>query len=131
MEVQSKTYVLNGVTIREEVCPSMMAIVDTFTPCPSNPPYDVQGWRHVREIKKVLMEVGIESLALVESHTRNNPQGSGPGGAVRFGDSMMPSIYRVVVGKHLAEKAECAIAEHKRQIDLWIEGGELPLACRG
>lgn len=132
MTIQVRTSVRDCVTIREQVVPPDYVVVDTYHPCSSTTPWDYHGGKHVREIKKVLLAANIESVSLVESHTHISPTGSGPNGRVRFGDNMMPGVYRVAVPEHDAPAAEAAIAAHKAKLDLWMDGGcELPLACRG
>jgi len=133
MQIKSRTYVHNGVTVREQMVPHMFVVVDTYHPFTSITPWDCYGSKHMREIQRVLATTGIESVSLVESHTRNTPVGTGPNGRVRFGDNMMPSIYRVAVPKHDAPAAQTAIAAHKAEIDKWINGDRitLPLACIG
>ena len=134
MKIETRTYTQDCVTIREQQVPPMFVVVDTYHPCHTTTPWDHYGGKHTREIKRVLLAAGIESISLVESHTHNAPSGSGPGGRVRFGDNMMPGIYRVAVPKHDAPAAGEAIAAHKKEVEEWLkapQGTPLPLACRG
>ncbi len=132
MQIETRTYTRDCVTIREEQVPPTFMVVDTYHPCPSNIPWDYHGGNHTREIRRVLLEAGIKSITLVESHTNSVPVGSGPGGRVRFGDGMMPGIYRVAVSKHKVVRAREAIVAHEMEVEKWIQGErlELPLACR-
>ena len=130
MQVKARTYVLHGVTHREEMVPHGFVVVDTYHP--HTTPWDYQGNKHTGEVKRVLLDAGIESVSLVTTETNNTPHGSGPGGRVRFGDAMMPGVYRVAVPKHKAPAARVALACHQEAIDRWLhDGGEMPAACRG
>lgn len=87
--------------------------------------------RHQREYLMVLSDANIIGLPLVTYHRRISPQGTGPGGRVRFGDDMMPGIYRVIVAKPDQEKAEAAIKAHEALIKDWIYNkGPEPDVCR-
>lgn len=129
MKVEMRTYRQDDVQVREQMVPSMFVVIDTYTP--HSTPWDCYGNKHTREIKQVLLAAGIESVSLVTSETRIHPQGSGPQGRIRFGDNMMPGVYRVAVSKYKTQEAEVAIACHKNAIADWLDGsGDMPPACR-
>jgi len=129
MKIESRTYVQDNATYREQLVPPMFVVIDVYTP--ASCPWDVYGRKHQRELTKVLLAAGIESVSLYTSCTINNPVGSGPGGMVRFGDNMTPGEYRIAVYKYDVEKAQKAIAAHREVMDKWIaEGGPLPEVCR-
>jgi len=108
-----------------------MVVIDTYHPCGSVTPWDYYGRKHQGEIGNVLRMAGIEHVKLTESHTHNAPVGTGPRGAVRFGDSMMPGVYRIAVGKSQVTKAREALATHKREINDWLARKcKMPVACR-
>jgi len=125
MEIKTRTYIDKGDTVREEQVPPTFVVVDTYHP--HTCPWDCYGNKHLHEIKQVLLTAGIESVGLVESHTNNSPMGSGPGGSVRFGDNMLPGIYRVAVPKHKVVHAREAIAANEKVVHAWLhENGPHP-----
>ncbi len=131
MMLKTRTYIRDGVTITEQVVPHLFVVVDTYHPCQSTVPWDCYGRDHQKEIKRVLINAGIESVDLCENHVNNAPAGSGRGGMVRFGDNMMPGVYRVAVPKERVDAAMAAIAQHKKEVEAWIQGGARPLAMCG
>ncbi len=132
MKITTRTYVLHNVTHREQMVPPMFVVVDTYHPSGSVTPWDYYGGKHTGEIKRVLMDANIESVSLVEMQVNNTPRGSGPNGRVRFGDSMMPGVYRVAVSKYDVPAAERAIAAHQKAVEQWLhEGGKQPAPLAG
>lgn len=98
---------------------------------PNTTPWDVAGRRHQNELIYVLDKAGVIALPLTTHHRRISPQGTGPGGRIRFGDDMMPGIYRLIVANGDKEAADRAIAAHHEQVKAWIyEKGPMPEACR-
>ena len=70
-------------------------------------------------------------VGLVTRMTKTSPQGSGPYGRVRFGDNMMPGIYRVAVPNDHLEAARNAIKLHEEEVHNWLhKNGPMPDACR-
>lgn len=91
----------------------------------------MQGTKHQKEILIVLEKVGIIGIPLVTRHRRISPQGTGPGGRIRFGDDMLPGIYRVLVPKAQEKAAHEALAAHDGLIKAWIyDKAPMPEACR-
>ena len=84
-------------------------VVDEYYPCPTTCPWDYYGLCHQRQYGKVLKAAGIDFEALRTVETRIHPTGSGPNGRVRFGDDMMPGIYRIAVRIEDADRAHRAI----------------------
>ena len=131
--MEAREYTENGVKVREEMVPHMYVIVETYTP--HSCPWDYYGMKKCHEWKAVMKEAGIPCQTL---HTRKSgtkpfggPGGTGPGGRVRMGDNMMPGLYRLCVPKHCVGAAQAALNEHKRQINLWLDGHcDMPTACR-
>lgn len=97
-------------------------VVDTFTPCSTNPPYDYRGMRHVRQLGKVLTSAGIVYDTQIIARKKENFIGSGPGGAIRLGDDMLPSIYRILVPERDLVDAILALADHEAKVQLWLSG---------
>ena len=118
----TREYVLNGVKIHETMVPDMYVVVDSYRPPQSCTPWDYYGNSHQKEIGRVLKAEGIEFTFCNIRETKMNPRGSGPGGRVRFGDSMMPGEYRIAVRKRDVEKATAAIERHKKAVIEWLEG---------
>ena len=108
MEVKVKR--IQNVEYRDELCPDGWVEVDVFHPCGSNPPYDYHGGKHQREYRKVLLNAGIESMALVTHRKIIHPMGSGTNGSVRMGDDMIPGVYRIAVKCDYEAKAQAAFA---------------------
>lgn len=60
-----------------------------------------------------------------------SPIGSGPGGRIRFGDDMMPTIQRIFVREEKLSEALLAIEEHKQAVRQWLHhGAPMPEVCR-
>ena len=101
----------HGNTVREYLVPEGYTVIDTYTP--SVCPWDYYGTKHQIVLQRVLADVCDVALANI-STTLCNPVGSGPGGAVRFGDYMTPDTYRLAVPDNMIQRAESAINEHKK-----------------
>lgn len=119
----------NGVEIQFIPIPDGWVEIDSFHP--TTTPWDCAGLQHQREYLIVLEEAGIVGLPLVTRHRRISPQGTGPNGRVRFGDDMMPGIYKIIVAQSERQEAEEALRIHNDLVKDWIykEGPE-PAACR-
>ena len=89
-----------------------MITVYSFTPCSSIVPYDYHGAMGAKDIQDNLSAVGIESTVQEEKRRIENPIGTGPGGRVRVGDEMLPSLYHIQVDKKHEKKAK-SILSHK------------------
>jgi len=124
--MQCKTTTENGIKKTETIPPKGFVIVDEYHPCSTVTPWDYYGNKHITEMKLVLEHAGIKSVACNVHEENMHPHGSGPGGRVRFGDAMMPGIYRTAVRKENVEAAKKAIEEHKKQAERWLKGGPLP-----
>lgn len=119
----------HGVTSVKEETPNDWVDVVTFHPHSS--PWDYYGGKQIRETMHVLQACSIMCVGLVTNRTIVSPQGSGPYGRVRFGDNMMPGIYRVAVPKGSVDAAKNAIEVHKNAIHEWLHNnGPMPNACR-
>lgn len=104
-----RIYQENGIEYRKEECPEGWVEVNTYRP--HSTPWDCYGNQHILNIRKLLSEAGIDSVGLVTHERRTSPIGTGPGGRVRFGDDMMPGVYRVAVKQEKEFAARQAIAE--------------------
>jgi hypothetical protein len=114
---------------RHPVVPSGWVEVYSYTPCHTLCSPDCYGLKDMREKGRVLDAVCIEHVKLETHHKTIYPQGSGPGGMVRFGDGMVPSDYRVAVPERNRKAAEVAIREHQDAVKAWLyEDGEIPKA---
>lgn len=121
----------NNVDRRKQLCPDGWVEIDTYHPTSSVTPWDYYGGKHQREYCKVLCSAGLTPLALKTNETIVRPIGTGPGGAVRFGDNMLPGVYRIAVPAGQQAAACAAIEAHKVAIREWLDnGGEMPEACR-
>lgn len=123
-----RKYTENSIEHIESIPPEGFALIQEQHP-------DINGEMHAakyaREIHYVFSQKGIPS----ESHDikRNNlaPMGSGPGGRIRFGDSMMPSIHRIYVPADKLDEAFEVLLEHRAEVRKWLfEGGPIPEACK-
>jgi hypothetical protein len=110
----------NGVSVCEDVTPDGWRVVWSHTP--SITPWDYYGVRAARETRVVLGAYGIPTILLESRCERINPMGSGQGGRVRFGDSMMPTTYSVAVEEGDTAMALKAIEAHKEQVRQWLDG---------
>ena len=129
MEITAKEYTRDGVKVREELPPDGWVVAALCRP--HSTPWDYYGGKHNREMSRVLKGVGVECVALHTRETIVSPRGSGPGGRVRFGDNMMPGVYRVAVPKESLAAAQIALNHHDVDIQDWLHnGGEMPEACK-
>lgn len=105
--------------------------VDVVKYHPHSTPWDYQGNKEIRRWMYVFQSCNIQCVGLVTTRTRLSPQGTGPFGRVRFGDDMMPGVYRVAVPKEHYEAAQNAIKMHEAEIQRWLHNdGPMPAACR-
>lgn len=119
----------NGVETTSTPIPTGWVEIDSYTP--HSCPWDVHGLQHQREHLKVLEDVGIIGIPLVTHHRRISPQGTGPGGRIRFGDDMMPGRYHIIVPVSQEKAARAALEAHQAQIRLWLDNkADMPAACR-
>lgn len=126
-----KVYTEHLVETREEVCPEGWVEIDIYHPSSTITPWDYYGMKHQRELGRVLDSDGIGYQKLITHKKHLAPVGTGPGGAVRFGDNMMPGVYRIAVKEEDVGRAHQAINEHKKRVDDWINNGApMPDACR-
>lgn len=110
--------------------PEGWVVIDRYSP--HTCPWDYYGNKHTREIMLVLRNADIPSVSCNISERNLCPRGSGPKGRVRFGDDMMPGVYRVSVSADLKTDALVAIHEHKQRVHEWLhEGGDMPSELRG
>lgn len=87
----------DGVRTIEQLCPDGYKEVDSYIPSSSICPWDHYGLSHQQEIYKLFTDLGLHPIKLVTNRTKIYPIGSGPNGRVRFGDDMLPSIYRIAL----------------------------------
>lgn len=103
-----------NIETREYVIPDGWEIVSEYHP--HSCPWDYYGNKHITEIRRVLMNVGIESVSYPLHRKIISPRGTGPGGSVRFGDDMMPSVYRICVESKNVVAARAAIEDFEKRI---------------
>lgn len=126
-----KRYQENGLDIREDQCPEGWVEFKSHTPCHSVTPWDYHAMRWSRERSRVLTAAGIENIVLHTNRTKLYPVGTGSGGAVRFGDAMLPPTHRIAIRPHQIAEAEKALADHDKAVRDWLDGdGPMPEACR-
>ena len=129
MKPEIREYTRDCVKVWEQVAPEGWAVVDIYHP--HSCPWDYYGGKHQREYGCVLKRAGVEFMLLTKRETHTCPHGTGPGGAVRFGDSMMPGVYSIAVPDDSVDIAKYAIAEHCDDLEAWIAGrGAFPEACK-
>lgn len=81
----------------------------------------------MREITLALKNAGIESEHYPIHRKLIAPLGSGPGGRVRFGDDMMPSVYRICVESKNVAAAKAAIEDFEKRVQEWLySNGPVP-----
>jgi hypothetical protein len=108
-EIVRKLYIQNGIEYNEPQVPEGYTLVDSYQP--HSCPWDCYGNRHLGEVSNVMAEAGIEHVALVTHRRAVSPFPSGPNGRVRFGDDIMPGVYRLAVPSEYAENAsKCLLA---------------------
>lgn len=123
MKIEVRTYKLD-IEYREDMCPHMYVEVDVYQPCRSVTPWDAYGGRRLLVMQEVMQDAQVRSVALVTHRRILSPiKGSGPGGRVRFGDDMLPGIYRTAVHKYDVVAAQKAIARYEKEVDDWIHNG--------
>lgn len=124
-----KKYTEHSIEIVEELLPEGMVEVDTHHPCSSVTPWDAYGLKHQREYQYVLQQAGIPAIPLVTHRTNLSPRGSGPEGRVRFGDAMLPGVYRLAVAAEHEARAKELLAAHAEAVTQWAMGpGPMPAA---
>ncbi len=100
-----------GIRYNEPVIPDGYVVVDAYIPSSTITPYDSYGNRRLKRCQDALAGEGIESISLVTRRTIVSPRGSGPGGSVRFGDDMLPGIYKTAVWKADEVRANAVLSE--------------------
>jgi hypothetical protein len=114
-----REYNLNGLKITEfKPDDPLMVTVKTYTP--HSCPWDYCGNKWMIEMGRVLAKVGIKHECCVTHRQRIAPQGTGPGGRVRFGDDMVPSEYRLYVSKYDDVATMAAINKHEAEVREWL-----------
>jgi hypothetical protein len=129
--MENKAYDEHGVHVVEYLLPLGYQVIDAYNPCATVTPWDYHGMCHHREYSKVLATAGIESVLMRTTRVSLFPQGTGPGGAVRFGDNMLPSSYFIAVRDADVAAAHVAIANHRAEVDEWLKNPTrpIPVAC--
>lgn len=121
----------HGIVTTAEPTPEGWVDVLSHAPSSSITPWDSYGRREQRIIGRVLAAAGIECVERVTHRRILHPRGTGPGGRVRFGDDMLPGVYRVAVKAGDAVAALAAIDAHREAVRRWLDDGEpMPEACR-
>lgn len=118
MKLETREYNVDGIYHHEDIIPPMYVVIDTYIP--SSCPWDYYGMKHVQQLKYVLEKGGLHPEILITTRRSLFPHPTGPGGSVRFGDDMLPYIYKVAVKKHEDEKALQLINSFKAEIDNWL-----------
>lgn len=120
-------YVENGVEYRHE--PTPPGWLDVITYRPYITPWDYYGRKHLKEYGYVFKRAGIRYERLITTERKLRPSGTGPGGAIRFGDAVLPGVYRIAVPASYVELAEWMIQRHRQEVDDWLFGnGSKPAA---
>jgi hypothetical protein len=121
------------VIVCEDAVPEGYVEVDTYHPCPTVTPWDYYGGKHQREISLVLRAADIPHILLRTTERLKHPVGTGPRGSVRFGDDMMPGVFRVAVPNQYESRAHGAILAHKSRVAEWLKNPSMPMpaACQG
>ncbi len=129
---ETREYVLHGVKITEEMPPAHYVVVDIYSPHSSVTPWDCYGIQHQKEYGNVLAAAGVQYVCLRTRETKLCPIGTGLGGSVRFGDDMLPGVYRIAVPKSQVNDAEIALSKHKAMVAAWAQDPTQPMpeACR-
>lgn len=122
-----KTYTEHRTIYRETLPPEGYSLVWESYP-------DINGENFAKsetaELRRVLSSANIVSVSCPIRRENASPMGSGPGGRIRFGDSMMPSTHRIFVPTDSLVAAKAAIDEHKAAIKLWLDKKDpMPTAC--
>lgn len=127
--IEIRRYSLDNCAYVEEMVPHMYVVIQEYTP--HSCPWDYYGMKQVKEWSAVMKAAGVDYVTLETKRRIIHPIGTGSGGAVRFGDNMMASTYKLAVYKHQEEKAFSAWTEHRENVRKWLwEGGPMPEACR-
>lgn len=130
MKLEVQIFDSNGIHHAKDVIPKGWIPILDYTP--HSCPWDYYGMRWGKERIFVMQEAGIDAAIAEDRMTAINPVGTGHKGAVRFGDNMIPHNYLLIVKKEDQDKAEQALAEHKKAVDDWLDGkANMPNACRG
>lgn len=129
MNIETRIGTANGIESREQLTPHGWTDVWLYTP--HSCLWDYYGSKAQRERMYVLGAAGVECEPLVTSMRRTAPAGTGPGGRVRFGDDMMPGVYRVAVPNLQVTAAIVALDAHDAAIGAWLldTGSPMPTAC--
>lgn len=115
----------HGVEIREDLTPEGMVDVLVFDPRDLGGSWDIKGREEQRVIARVLKDAGIASIALTTGRRNAAALGTGRGGMVRFGDDMMPGIYRVAVARAEQAAALEAIAAFRGRVKAWLDSARI------
>lgn len=125
--MKTHTYTTGNVRHVDDILPVGYVVVDVYTPTSSVTPWDYYGGKHQQEYRAVLKDANIECVLLENRLTIIRPVGTGPCGAVRFGDNMLPHTYLIAVKEKDAVAASTSILNHKAAINRWLmEGGPRP-----
>lgn len=119
----------NGIIKRTPITPVGWVLLDSHRP--HSCPWDTYGNSHCRDLKATLQNIaGITAIHAHERHTNVYPIGSGSGGSVRFGDSMMPGVYHTFVCSEDQADANRVLSIRRLVIDEWLfNGGKRPAEC--
>ena len=127
--MESRTYVIDGVELREEMVPDGHFTIESYIP--HSTPWDYYGNKQHRTWTLIMAGAGVPCQIRTIRKKRLHPHGTGPNGRVRFGDDMMPSEYHLCIPKRFHETAEKALLEHENSVHKWLhEAGKMPDACR-
>lgn len=123
------TYQKHGIEYNEPLVPEGFTVVDEYQP--HSCPWDAYGSHHLREYGHVLTQAGIPHELLITHRRITAPTPSGPCGRIRFGDDMMPGIYRIAVPLDRVEDAAKCFVSHRLSVRDWIDGNcAMPAACK-
>ena len=119
-----KTTTENNVETRETELKDGYKIAAVFHP--QSVPWDVEKTKQGAEWS-TLMHVNDIPFQIIRVEQKNlTPRGSGSGGRVRFGDSMMPGKIKLAVPVEVLGKAEAVLSMYRKQITEWVSHDSPP-----
>lgn len=89
--------------------PEGLCLATSYTPHHSVCPWEKYGMLTMDKYRAIADDLGIKHEVTVERQERIGPNGTGPGGCVRMGDEMLPSVYHFWVAPSEVETFRAAI----------------------
>jgi hypothetical protein len=109
--------------IESRTDPHPVGYVKVTTYRPYSCPWDYYIAEESRVWKRIMERAGIKHTICVTRETNTTPHGSGSGGQVRFGDSMLPGYVDLWVAPGSYGRARDALAGHAADINAWLHNG--------